>query len=371
VAAKRRSALTIGSALIDTIALIDSDRIERMSMNNADRAYLLLEEGKKTEAALISTHAGGGAINAAVSFARQGYSTSTIAKLGRDARGETIKAILHHEDVALDFLSETNDAATGASVLISSHDKNAAIFTFRGANSLIDSQDLAAAAFKSDIVYVCSLSDHSADLFPQIIALAAAAKAFIATNPGIRQLSARGDAIEHALPQIDLLSMNREEAAALVPRLMSRQDKPNRRISLAHADHHLPLMRRGLTFSGFDMGFVHFIDALLNLGPKCVLVTDGRHGAYAAMQSEIVFCPALDFDVVVGTAGAGDAFSSTFAAQFASGASPSVALQHAAINAASVVAFADTQTGLLSSDALKERRDAYEGRMPTKTWHFE
>jgi ribokinase len=50
--------LTIGSATIDTIAIIDSARIERMTMRNADSSFLLLEEGRKTEAEEVSTHTG-------------------------------------------------------------------------------------------------------------------------------------------------------------------------------------------------------------------------------------------------------------------------------------------------------------------------
>ena len=41
--------LTIGSAMIDTIAIIGSARIERMTMLNAESSFLLLEEGRKTE----------------------------------------------------------------------------------------------------------------------------------------------------------------------------------------------------------------------------------------------------------------------------------------------------------------------------------
>ena len=49
--------LTIGGAMIDTIAIIADNRIERMTMLNADSSFLLLEEGRKTEAVEISTHA--------------------------------------------------------------------------------------------------------------------------------------------------------------------------------------------------------------------------------------------------------------------------------------------------------------------------
>ena len=84
--------LTVGSAMMDTIAIIDSSRIERMSMLNADSSFLLLEEGRKTEAEEISTHPGGGAVNAAVAMARLEMDVSLLAKLGTDARAEAILA---------------------------------------------------------------------------------------------------------------------------------------------------------------------------------------------------------------------------------------------------------------------------------------
>ena len=62
-------ALAVGGAMIDTIAIIASDRIEQMTMKNADNSFLLLEEGRKTEAVEISTHVGGGAVNATVNLA--------------------------------------------------------------------------------------------------------------------------------------------------------------------------------------------------------------------------------------------------------------------------------------------------------------
>ena len=86
-------ALTIGGATVDTIAIIADDRIERMSMLNADSSFLLLEEGRKTEALEISTHVGGGAVNAAVAMARIGLDVSTLVKLGKEpARRDRARA---------------------------------------------------------------------------------------------------------------------------------------------------------------------------------------------------------------------------------------------------------------------------------------
>ena len=66
-------AITIGGAMVDTIAIIESDRIERMAMLNADTSFLLMEEGRKTEALDVSTHCGGGSINTAVAMSRLGF----------------------------------------------------------------------------------------------------------------------------------------------------------------------------------------------------------------------------------------------------------------------------------------------------------
>ncbi len=353
--------------MIDTIAVIDDALIERMSMNNAERAFLLLEEGRKTEASIISTHPGGGAVNSAVAFSRLGFSVTALVKVGKDARAQAVRDALHAEGVSLTLVAETGAAGTGASVLISAHERNAAIFTFRGANGYLERSDLTRADFSQDIVYVTGLSNQSADVFPDIVDCAAAQGAFVAVNPGIRQLAARGDAFRSALAKISLLSMNREEAAALLPRLIERHPKPSRTFQPPVTRDTPDLMRRGLSAFGFEMTLAHFCEALLALGPQCILVTDGKRGAYAAAGHEIVFCPSLATEVV-GTAGAGDAFTSTFTAMYANGVLPGEALQYAATNASSVVEFADTQSGLLGWIPLHDALASNKDKLPLSYW---
>src|SRR5258705_1663190 len=118
--------LTIGSATIDTIAIIASDRIERMSMLNADSAFLLLREGSKTEATDVSTHTGGGAVNSAVSMSRLRLDVSALVKLGRDARAETVLARLMAEGISTRWAGRDEEAPTSASVMVPSHDHDAA-----------------------------------------------------------------------------------------------------------------------------------------------------------------------------------------------------------------------------------------------------
>jgi len=344
-------ALTIGSAMIDTIAIIESSRIERMTMLNAETSFLLLAEGHKTEALEISTHTGGGAVNAAVAMARLGLDVATLAKLGRDQRAETILAGLMQERISTRWIGRDERAATGAAVMISSHERNAAIFTFRGANALIEESDLKPDAFAVDLVHVSSLSNRSADRLPRILAEAKRTGAFLSTNPGIRQLSSRGVTLQDALGDIDLLVVNKIEASALVPMIAGRIGEGGPPLAPEGEEPSSTLARQGLAGGGYHLGLRSFFTALRDAGARNVLVTDGAAGSFLADRETIRFCPASPV-TVAGTAGAGDAYAATLATFLAEGRAPEDAMRAAAINSASVVGYIDTQRGLLDRGAL-------------------
>jgi len=122
-------------------------------------------------------------------------------------------------------MGETRSALADPSVLIASHDRNAAIFTFRGANTLLEADDLRDEAFTVDVLYVANLSNESADCFPAIVKRGKEHGALVAANPGPRQLSARGKAFLESLAAIDVLILNQIEADQLVPRLIARWGK--------------------------------------------------------------------------------------------------------------------------------------------------
>lgn len=354
--------------MLDTIAIIADDRIERMTMLNADTSFLLLEEGRKTEAVEVSTHVGGGAVNAAVAMSRLGFDVATLVKLGKDQRAETVLAHLMREGISTRWALRDGRAPTGASVLVSSHDRNAAIFTFRGANTLLEQSDLHDDAFAVDVVYVSSLSNEAADTFPAIVGRAKAHRALVATNPRVRQLSSRGAAFQETLGEIDILAINRSEADVLVPGLVARFGEGGRSLPLAPGETPPRLVARGLVGGGHEMSLAAFFDALRRTGPRFVVVTDGRNGAFLGTQDAIHFCPALTETKVMGTAGAGDAFNATFAACIALGHKPEDALRAAAINAASVVRHTDTQTGLLSHERVATELAARVEQLSVRTW---
>jgi len=349
--------LTIGGAMADTIVTIASDRIEQMKMRNAESSFLLLEEGQKTEADQIASGCGGGAVNAAVAAARLGYPTATIVKLGPDDKAKMIRDRLSKEGVDLRWIVIDDAAPTGASVIISSHERNAAVFTYRGANTRLKAADFPVDAFEDrDLVYVANLSNESADCYPLIVERAKASGATLAVNPGVRQLTARYDDFWLSLRDIDILSINRSEAQALMPRLLQSFGEGGTPLAVRSGEPIPPLAKRGLRSGGYEMTIVKFLGSLIALGVGAVALTDGSNGAFLAKGQDLYYREALHV-VAAATTGAGDAFSATFACYYADTKDVTRALSAAIINAASVVKFIDTQTGLLARPAIEREID--------------
>ena len=362
-------ALAVGSAMIDTIAIIASELIEHLTLRNAETSFLLMEAGRKTEALDVSTHSGGGGLNVAVALARLGIETAALVKLGDDERADTICHQLAAEGVAMDWVVRDGRQPTGAAVHLSSHDRDAAIFTFRGANTLLVKEDLDERAFDVDLVYVSSLSEGSADCFPTVVDMARTKGAMVAANPGIRQLSTRAGAFLDCLNKIDLLTLNRVEADTLVPGLSSQPAVSAARIDPKPGRDAPALVVRGFASDGFMLPFAAFFDGILQLGPKYVVVTDGTAGAFVAMRDKVIHCPIVPTDVA-GTAGAGDAFAATLAGYLALGCPLEESVHAAAINAGSVVTLIDAQGGLLNRVEIDTRAVAMSKDIDVTTWRL-
>ena len=339
-------AITAGSAIIDIIATINSDDIERMTLHNVTSSFLLLEPGRKVDAESVTTHTGGGAVNAAVSLARQGYKVSTLVRVGRDLNADKLFARLDEEGIGCELISVDDKELTAVSVLISSHDHNAAIFTHRGANGYLKDQDIPPSAFAgADLVYVTNLSNASVDRFPDLVSRAKAASAFVAVNPGIRQLTNKTDAFFNSLGNVDLFICNMEEARALVPRLVERTGWEKNAETLSSPGGPI------IEVEGFQMGLCDYAARIHSLGPRYVGVTAGSNGAYVSDDGQMIHQPAMPVHVV-GTVGAGDAFASTLSGCLAQGFGLSRATSLAARNAAAVVGQLDAQSGLMAGEEL-------------------
>ena len=345
--------LHAGSAMIDIICIVGAGNIERMTFSNQDKSFLMVETGRKVAAESITTHVGGGACNTAVSLARRGWQAAVLAKTGDDLNAAAVRQHLEANGVGTERMITAAGLATGTAVMVASHDRNASIFVHRGANETLAPGDLPAEVFAGiDLVYVAPLSSRSADCFPDLVARARAAGAMVAANPGIRQLTSRTAPLVAALGDVDLLSLNRVEAEALAPAFAARAEG----VDPPPPSGAPALLRRGLGFGGLELGLLRFLAAVRAAGPRWVLLTDGTGGAWLAAPEGVFWRPALPV-TVRGTAGAGDAYTSTLAAALAEGAAPGEAMLQAAINAAAVVGALDTTSGLMTPEAMAARRE--------------
>ncbi|MBX9683755.1 MAG: carbohydrate kinase family protein [Hyphomicrobium sp.] len=355
--------------MIDTIAVVEPDQIGRIKGDAAGQTFLMLEEGRKFVASRVTAHVGGGGVNTAVCLQRLGFSVHCVVKLGRDDRSILVRATLAREGVSDEFIREHPERATGASVIVSAQDNNAAILTYRGANSELRANDLPIPTWSPDIVYIAGLSDESAELLPALIERYAVPGSSVSVNPGIRQLTERIGDLTRAFVGVKNLFVNVDEAFVLVRRLMRLQPSPTDAARQVASTPVGELMRRGFASDGHHMSLPHFFECLLATGPDCIVVTDGARGAYTATRSEMTFCSALQVPVA-GTAGAGDAFNATFAARRWRGETLEQALRAATLNASSVIGHADTLSGLLTQQQLDAATKMPTTSMETHSWQF-
>jgi len=349
-----KSALSVGSVMIDIMTVIANDDIELMTLHNMTSSFLMLEQGRKVESQSIDTYVGGGGANTAVCMSRLGMAMTILAMVGHDLNAEKILARLQQENIALDHMKIIDHIGSGVAVHISSHDRNAAIFTHRGANCCLSDDDIENINFNNyNLVYVTNLSNESADHFPVIIHRAAAAGCFIASNPGIRQLTRLCDDFINSLAAINLLSINKLESEALVPNLVSKYDKSLGATPKSLSGDLPDLLNTGFRFGGFSMGLIDFMTTLAAHGPDYIVITDGSKGAYL-LHRNILYYSRSRTVTMRGSAGAGDGFSSTLASLIFAGNAPDIALYAATVNALSVISEVDTQTGLLTFEAIEK-----------------
>ena len=120
--------------MIETIAIVDSGRIERMSMSNAH--FRSIAGRSKGGAEEVSMYVGGGAVMFRVAMARLGSDVAALAKPGADPRAATILQRLEEEGVSTAWVKCDPRSPTGAAVFIPlTVFEMQPIFTFRGANN--------------------------------------------------------------------------------------------------------------------------------------------------------------------------------------------------------------------------------------------
>lgn len=326
------SIITIGGATEDIIFYTDKG----VNLNNRQdllkQHLLAFEAGAKIKINRSWPSYGGGAANVAVNFTGLGLKTATFICLGRDDRGAKVLQNLKKRGVETKFVSYSPKSETGFSfVLIDHRTRERIIFSARGANKDLkitanNLKDLNSAKW----LYISSLSGP---WLSNLKIIFKDKRSLIAWNPGDIQIRAGASHLRPFLLKTDCLFLNKEEAIELALSLSKFK-----KLNPTHKFFDDPL---------------NLLKIIKSLGPKRVVITDGRRGAHYHDLREDYFQPAIMERKRLDVTGVGDVFNSSVIAglEIYKG-NVREALKLAARNASAKVAHLGAQQGLIKFKKL-------------------
>lgn len=352
--------LTLGGATQDIFTDFKTETMDLASEHEqATRCFLMFEAGKKVEIQSIAYHTGGGATNAAVSFKRLGFDTQSFFKIGNDPQGEFILKELAAYGINLTTIPKSLDTPTAISIIIPCPSGDRTILAYRGATRTLTQAELPLAAIaECDQLYVTSLSSVTAPLLIPITAHAKKHKKMVAANPGSSQLQAGADHLRQALPNIDILILNNYEASLLMASLIQTDAQLQQKVAAVDrqqkTEFEQKLMQSPMNYREIYFTLEQFCTAVLESGPRIVVVTNGAEGVYVATKNSLLFHPSQTVEVT-SSVGAGDAFGSCFVGCLLLGKTIEDAMRCGILNAASVITHVGAKAGLLTIEQLEKK----------------
>lgn len=343
--------LVLGSATQDIFIMYEGAETLLLQSRKGPRSFLILEAGVKADVQKLFYATGGGATNTAVCFKRLGFDALACFKIGTEPAGEFIAQGLQKENIDLSHIIISPTTETALSFIVPTPEKDYTALCYRGANTHLTLHDIPFESLPTyQYTYITSLSGSSAQLLPKIAKKAKELGILVATNPGTKQITSERSELFEALPFIDILILNAYEARLLMETMLNRTGIHNATSSL---DASLPpLLYSFMMYKEVQLSLFDYFKALLSLGPRIVVVTDGIHGVYVGTPHTVYFHPSIITQVSTAL-GAGDAFGSTFVGSLILGTSLEKALVYGVVNASSVISHLDAKTGLLSLPELE------------------
>ena len=301
--------ISIGAAVQD-VFLSHSDEFKPVSDKAAHEVFMRLELGAKADVNSINFTTGGGATNAAVTFARQGLHAEFMGTIGHDPAGQAVLDDLDQEGVDTSRVSYSKKYNTGYSVLLLAPNGERTILTYRGASTHYDIKNFDLSSSNADWLYVSSMAG-SMETLSKLFHQARSQGMKIMFNPGKKEL-AHPAQLKTLLEDVEVLSVNKEEMQQIV-----------------EGEELEELVRHAL----------HYVSvAIVSNGPDGVMASDGKTIVRAGMYEDVK---------VVDRTGAGDAFGSGFLSQWADGKGLKDSLIFASANSTAVVRKIGAKTGIL------------------------
>jgi sugar/nucleoside kinase (ribokinase family) len=270
--------IAIGSATRD--AFFEADFPTVNWPKTPSRKAYLLPKGEKLEVKKVFFTIGGNAVNAGVTFARQGFKAAVAGKTGRDVSGEEIRRRLQKEKINTGLISSTPDLPTAYSVLLLEKGERT-ILGYNGASNSFEFSDLHLEKMHAKWWYV-SLAGESRRMFKNLLKFSDKNNIAVAFNPSGYHLKHGRNEILSSLKNLSFLVLNDEEAATLTG---------------------IPWRREKEVFRKLD-----------KFTPGILAVTSGRGGATVSDGKYVYKAGIFREKKLADRTGAGDAFGAGFVA---------------------------------------------------------
>ncbi len=307
-----KKVLCVGSAVMDI--LVQSADFRVMKNHQVSGGVALCEVyGGKTEAQNISLQTGGAGTNVAVGLSRLGLVSASLARVGDDWMKDLVLYDLKSEGVDVSMIQIGKGEKTGISVVLVATDGGRSIITYRGAARDMNSKEMDWGKVSgADWIQIATLGGNM-NLAEDLVNFARKEKVLVGWNPGKEEL-AQKERLLRILPKIEVLILNRMEAAQLVQQSYEE------------------IKEMAVKISSF--------------GVNKVVITDGKRGAGVMAEGVWTFAPAFKTKSVDDT-GAGDAFIAGMVAGILGGKDLATSLKMGLANGASEVTDLGAKTGLL------------------------
>jgi sugar/nucleoside kinase (ribokinase family) len=314
--------ISIGDARVDNYYFVDEATL--LCRHNQEVCELCFQYGDKVPVSQYRQLVAGNNANNAVGVARLGLKTALYGHVGADATGNHIIQTLKKEKVDTRYIQQIEGMDT----------ENSAVIAFKGERTILvfhqpweyNLPDLDRAKW----VYFSSVAAtfSKSQLVRQIESYMERTGAKLVVAPGTHVMKYGLKKFPRLLSLTEVLIVNLEEAKEI--------------LGIA-VDKHVEVKK--------------LLDQLSHLGPKMVIVTDGRDGSYG-FDGKHHFKLAIFPSKLLETTGSGDAYATGVVAGLFYGQDLSEAMRWGTANAASVVEQIGPQAGLLTREQIKERLKA-------------
>ena len=304
--------LSIGAATQD-VFLDNSPEFRVISMAK-DQDVVEFDLGSKIDVQNIEISSGGGATNAATTFARQGLESSFMGVVGMDSSGEQVSKMLDEESIDTSRVEFSNRYNTDYSAIILAPNGERTILTYRGASEHIYADNFELKYGEFDWIYLSNLAGRF-DVISKIIQESVKKGAKIAWNPGKKELL-EAEKVRTLLRDIEILIVNKEEASLIFEGISAEE-----------------LIRNGSKFV------------------PVMILTDGPDGVWAISGNKMIRAGMYEDVPSIDRTGAGDAFGSGFVSQWAQGANLQQSILFASANSTSVIQHLGAKKGILYKNA--------------------